>query len=239
MELLVEHIGGPLRGYVNRLPAPCSAIVGSGSNVQVRIEDPTVEPHHLQITATEDGLVVANLSATHGSFIAGQPIVGPTPVPDGAVIQLGQGVAVRLSREGLPVRGAPPRPPGAGQTLVASPDALRAGAPGGPGPGATAPVGGGGGPWPPAGGPAGGTMILGGPGGAPLPGPVPAAPVPAPHLPAPAGAASGPSPAGPGPMPASAAPAPAQGIGRFALVVALLAAALLGLLVLVLSLIAG
>jgi hypothetical protein len=244
MELVVEHIGGPRRGQVDRLAAG-RIVVGQANSAQVFIQDPSVAPMHLEISVSGDGLVVTDLGSTTGSRIAGRPIMGPTPAPSGTMVELGHGIALRVTLEGTPGAAPPRRAPGAGQTLIASAAQLQGGAASGYGPGAGAPPPPMGGTPPPPGGPSG-TMILqpaaAPPGGAPAAAPIaPPGAQPAPAV----GPVSAPPPA-----PASA-PAPVaapvsgsgdssgQGVGTFAVLVIVGGLVLLGLLALFVSLVLG
>ncbi|RME70162.1 MAG: FHA domain-containing protein [Planctomycetota bacterium] len=250
MEIVVEHIGGPRRGQIERFPAG-RITVGRMSPAQVVIDDPAVDAMHLEITAGPNGIIVTDLGSSTGSFVAGQPLQGPTPLPPGAVVELGRGVALRIALEGAGMgpAAAPPRPPGAGRTIIA-PAPGAALSPAGPAPGGYPPPPSYPAPPPPppgvppaaAGTPTGpgNTVLLGAAaGGAVAAGAGAAAAMPPGASPAPAvGPVPPPQPGAASPPPAPAAPSspPAENenLTTFVLWVVLASALALGLLALVL-----
>jgi DNA-binding NtrC family response regulator len=88
---------GPDRGeavVVGALPV----VIGSGSDSDTRLSDPTVSRKHLSVALTEGGVVVRDLGSTNGSFVGGarfqELILG-----FGAEIQLGQTTLKYLPEE--------------------------------------------------------------------------------------------------------------------------------------------
>ena len=77
----------------------------------IRLFDPTVSRRHVRLEATADGLVVADLGSSYGSFVHGYRLAGPVLLQPGDVVQLGN---ARLTVLGPLPSGAAPSPPPAG-----------------------------------------------------------------------------------------------------------------------------
>jgi len=81
---------GPLSGLVIRLEDGSEWIIGRDpeSSFQV-LEDPMVSRKHLICRLTDEGFVVENLSATNPAAINGNPVLEPTLLEEGDVLQVG------------------------------------------------------------------------------------------------------------------------------------------------------
>jgi hypothetical protein len=77
--LLADDIAHPLTRAVTRL--------GRGTDVDIRVDDPGVSRHHVEILLGND-VVLRDLNSTNGTYVDGVQ-VGETVLRDGAVIQLG------------------------------------------------------------------------------------------------------------------------------------------------------
>jgi pSer/pThr/pTyr-binding forkhead associated (FHA) protein len=49
-------------------------VFGSGMDVQIRLADQSISPHHCEIDLTKGGLVVRDLGSVHGTFVNGTRI---------------------------------------------------------------------------------------------------------------------------------------------------------------------
>ncbi len=100
---------GPASGPTVALPAG-RHVVGRSPSAAVRIDDPSVEPHHVLLTVAPDGAVaVVQLTGRVPCRVDGEPIAGPTSVVDGSTIELGSS-RLRLTR--------PEEPHGAAATVA-------------------------------------------------------------------------------------------------------------------------
>lgn len=67
-----------------------TAVVGRSSDCDIALADPTLSAHHARFHVEPDGsVVVADLDSHNGTWIDGQPVLGPTPVPPGALVRFG------------------------------------------------------------------------------------------------------------------------------------------------------
>jgi len=64
-------------------------VVGRGDDCDVRIQDHSVSRKHARIEATADGVVVADLMSTNGTFVNNHPISASTLLHDGDYLRIG------------------------------------------------------------------------------------------------------------------------------------------------------
>ena len=115
--VMVVGEAGPASGTAVALP-PGRYVVGRSPAVPVSIADPALEPHHGLLDVDADGTVqFLQLTGRVPARVAGEPVHGAAPVPDGATVVVG---ASRL-RVGRTVGSEP----GAAAVTVSSADPWR------------------------------------------------------------------------------------------------------------------
>jgi hypothetical protein len=120
-----------LQGFLARLPTPgrvtlqCGdevvrvyarfpLVIGRGEEAAVRIDSPLVSRAHLELTASDDGIVAKDLVSSGGTRIDGAVMTGTTALPPSSVIDLG-GVVIDVDQTPARVRL---RPRGRGQATT-------------------------------------------------------------------------------------------------------------------------
>src|SRR5205823_1652868 len=74
--------------------------IGRGPGNTVRLTDPSVSRHHARIWRRDGQLVIADLGSSHGTWVDGVRISGPTALGDSSKIRLGdQQLAIDRPRE--------------------------------------------------------------------------------------------------------------------------------------------
>ena len=96
--LVVRH--GPAAGrHIEVGPVPIS--IGR-ARADVKIEDRALSKRHCEVVMFRDSLIVKDLESTNGTFIDGQRVSWPAPVPVGSMVQIGETLLfhqVRTPRE--------------------------------------------------------------------------------------------------------------------------------------------
>ncbi|MDO5719879.1 MAG: DUF3662 and FHA domain-containing protein [Actinomycetaceae bacterium] len=64
-------------------------IIGRGVDVDIRVDDPSVSRHHLELRITPDGVIASDLGATNGLYVEGHKVDAATLV-DGNQIVIGR-----------------------------------------------------------------------------------------------------------------------------------------------------
>jgi pSer/pThr/pTyr-binding forkhead associated (FHA) protein len=86
-ELRLEIVEGAGAG---RMVAVAAAVtVGRGRDADLVLADELVSRHHARITPSGSGAVVEDLGSRNGTFMNGEPILGPTRLEPGDQLQLG------------------------------------------------------------------------------------------------------------------------------------------------------
>jgi pSer/pThr/pTyr-binding forkhead associated (FHA) protein len=70
---------------LDRLPVT----IGSDSDVEMRLNDPSVSPHHCRIEQVGEQLVVSDLASTHGTYINGDLITTKSVLQAGDELTIG------------------------------------------------------------------------------------------------------------------------------------------------------
>lgn len=65
-------------------------VIGRAPDADITIRDDTLSRRHACVRRSEVGHVLEDLGSTNGTFLDGEPVQGPTPLPDGARIHLGK-----------------------------------------------------------------------------------------------------------------------------------------------------
>ncbi|MGA9521723.1 MAG: FHA domain-containing protein [Myxococcaceae bacterium] len=68
------------------------AEIGRGEQVQVRVRDRAVSRRHARIKKVLDRYLLEDCGSPNGVYLNGLRLAGPTPLPDGAVIELGHSI---------------------------------------------------------------------------------------------------------------------------------------------------
>ena len=82
---------GPLRGTT--LPLGSSAVlVGRAPSCTLVLDDDYSSSRHARIFPQGDQWFVEDLGSTNGTFVGEQRVEGPTPVPTGTAVRIGQSI---------------------------------------------------------------------------------------------------------------------------------------------------
>ena len=68
---------------------PGSHILGSSSDADLRVADPTVSRRHVRFTCDDDGVTIEDLGSTNGSVLDGKKLDGPTLLTSSGQLKVG------------------------------------------------------------------------------------------------------------------------------------------------------
>jgi class 3 adenylate cyclase len=74
--------------------------IGRGSSCDIRIGNPTISRLHLELTWRADTLILTHLSPVNPTFVNGAPVAEPRPLHNGDIIEVADGVALRVELYG-------------------------------------------------------------------------------------------------------------------------------------------
>ena len=75
---------------------PDKTTIGRGSACDIRIGDPTISRVHLELAWRAESLILTHLSPVNPTFVNGAPVAEPRPLRNGDIIEIADGVALRL-----------------------------------------------------------------------------------------------------------------------------------------------
>ena len=75
---------------------PDRTTIGRGSSCDIHIGDPTISRVHLELAWRAEALVLTHLSQVNPTFVNGAPVTEPRPLRNGDIIELADGVALRV-----------------------------------------------------------------------------------------------------------------------------------------------
>jgi class 3 adenylate cyclase len=75
---------------------PDRTTIGRGSSCDIHIGHPAISRLHLELTWRAKTLILTHLSATNPTFVNGVPVAEPRPLRNGDIIELADGVALRI-----------------------------------------------------------------------------------------------------------------------------------------------
>ena len=75
---------------------PDKTTVGRASGCDIHIGHPTISRLHLELTWRAETLILTHLSATNPTFVNGAPVAEPRPLRNGDIIEVADGVALRV-----------------------------------------------------------------------------------------------------------------------------------------------
>ena len=75
---------------------PDKTTLGRGSSCDIRIGDPTISRVHLELAWRAETLILTHLSPVNPTFVNGAPVAEPRPLRNGDIIEVADGVALRL-----------------------------------------------------------------------------------------------------------------------------------------------
>ncbi|HZU95084.1 MAG TPA: FHA domain-containing protein [Planctomycetota bacterium] len=102
MKLKITHVEGSKKGTVENVDAP---VVTVGRDPQSTIvfdpvKDDRVSTKHATLSEQGGTIIVTDLGSRNGTIVNGQKISGPTPVPNGGLVQFGdQGPLIMVNFE--------------------------------------------------------------------------------------------------------------------------------------------
>lgn len=64
-------------------------IIGRGTQVQIKLDEPTVSRRHATIIRTQRGIYIRDDGSTMGTIVNGRPISAPILLKIGDIIQIG------------------------------------------------------------------------------------------------------------------------------------------------------
>lgn len=74
--------------------------IGRGSGCDIHIGHPTISRVHLELTWRAGKLILTHLSQVNPTFVNGAPVSEPRPLRNGDIIELADGVALRVELSG-------------------------------------------------------------------------------------------------------------------------------------------
>ncbi|MCK5801090.1 MAG: FHA domain-containing protein, partial [Deltaproteobacteria bacterium] len=95
----LKVVEGPSRGVEYVITRP-RVRVGSSSESELRLDDPSVSRHHLELRATEKGLALRDLGSTNGTFVGGIRIERALIV-EPVTLRLGDSVIAVIPEEAI------------------------------------------------------------------------------------------------------------------------------------------
>lgn len=75
---------------------PDKTTVGRGSNCDIRIGDPTISRIHLELAWRAETLILTHMSPVNPTFVNGAPVSEPRALRNGDIIEVADGVALRV-----------------------------------------------------------------------------------------------------------------------------------------------
>jgi serine phosphatase RsbU (regulator of sigma subunit) len=81
-------------------------VIGRDSQSELVLSSPDVSRRHCRIELTEGEVVATDLRSTNGTYVDGKRIEGPTPFPDGSILEIGQQVVKHERRSTREVQEA-------------------------------------------------------------------------------------------------------------------------------------
>lgn len=75
---------------------PDKTTIGRGSGCDIRIGDPTISRVHVELAWRAETLILTHLSPVNPTFVNGAPVAEPRPLRNGDIIEVADGVALRL-----------------------------------------------------------------------------------------------------------------------------------------------
>jgi class 3 adenylate cyclase len=75
---------------------PDRTTIGRGSTCDICIGDPTISRVHLELAWRAETLILTHLSQVNPTFVNGAPVAEPRPLRNGDIIELADGVALRV-----------------------------------------------------------------------------------------------------------------------------------------------
>ncbi len=69
---------------------PGAHVIGSASDADLRLPDPTVSRHHARLTCSDDGVAVEDLGSTNGTALDGMPVDGSVLITGRATLKVGR-----------------------------------------------------------------------------------------------------------------------------------------------------
>jgi serine phosphatase RsbU (regulator of sigma subunit) len=81
-------------------------VIGRDAQAGLVLSSPDVSRRHCQVELTKGEVVATDLRSTNGTYIDGKKIDGPTPLPDGSILEIGQQVVKHERRSAREVQEA-------------------------------------------------------------------------------------------------------------------------------------
>jgi class 3 adenylate cyclase len=75
---------------------PDRTTIGRGSSCDIHIGHPTISRLHLELTWRGKTLILTHLSSANPTFVNGAPVAEPRPLRNGDIIEVADGVALRV-----------------------------------------------------------------------------------------------------------------------------------------------
>ena len=70
-------------------------VLGRAAECDIVADDPSVSTVHAAVFSNHGGWLVEDLGSTNGTYVSGKPVVGPTAIGSGEMMQIGR-IRIRL-----------------------------------------------------------------------------------------------------------------------------------------------
>jgi class 3 adenylate cyclase len=74
--------------------------IGRGSSCDIRIHNPTISRLHVELEWRAESLILTHISPVNPTFVNGAPVAEPRALRDGDIIEIADGVALRVELSG-------------------------------------------------------------------------------------------------------------------------------------------
>src|SRR2546430_1078374 len=89
MRVELRFVRGPRAGQSYPLDDNATVIIGRGVDTTFRIQDPSISRRHCQITNSPQGVLIADLGSSNGTYVNGQRIGTWTQLQPNDQVMLG------------------------------------------------------------------------------------------------------------------------------------------------------
>lgn len=97
-QFILTVVAGPQTGFAQVVDGD-EMVLGRGYGSDLLLADQGLSRRHCRIWKSDDGMCIEDLGSANGTFVDGEPVVGPRRLPEGARIHVGRHTLLTLSRQ--------------------------------------------------------------------------------------------------------------------------------------------